>query len=190
MEDIKKGYTRVSTIINQWDLFGHIDPNILENKRQIGDEVHEAIWCYFSGHMPILEERSQKYFDSFKAWVEVTNPKIIAKEQRYYNDKMMVTGAVDLLVESDNGKVQVLDFKTSASASRGSWQLQGAFYHHLAKSDSHEMAQSVQFVQLKKDGSLPTIHEYKITKEIWQTALAALMTYRYLENNKMIKKPK
>lgn len=181
MEEIKEGYTRVSDIIGQWDEFGHIDKKILSNKAEIGTRVHDCIEALCDGLPMSPQGRDLDYVKSWNLWFDTVQPKIVCREQRLYCDALKITGKFDALMEESSGLV-LLDYKTSATASPKKWPLQGAFYHYLAKKNGFEVQDRVVFLQLQRDGSLPKIFEFQVTKDLMNVCISALNCYRYLKN--------
>lgn len=173
---IKEGYTRVSEVVGWYKTIqlSKIDPETLKKKTELGSEVHEAIEGYYSGVFAPLPEKGKGYFESFKLWNDSTNPNIICQEQRYYNDNLMLTGAVDMILQEGDRRI-IIDFKTSASIDRDGWSIQGSCYHHL---DGGE-ADIVRFVKLDKDGKKPTFFDFVPNADTWDLALQCLMVYRF-----------
>ncbi len=181
MEDIKHGYTRVSEILNQWDRFGHINKDVLENKAAIGTRVHEAIKNHHDGMYTPLDAAASGYFDSYIKWEEENKPKLIQSEVRYYCDNMMITGQIDALVKIEGEESPVLvDYKTSAQENAKIWPLQAAFYHYLVSSSGLDISNKLIFVKLDKKGNLPKICEYTYNKTLWDICVSAWKCYKYL----------
>ncbi len=180
MENIKEGYTRVSTILGQWNSFAHIDPDVLSNKCRIGINVHAKISAESDGIFLELQEDEEGYFESWKKWwdKEKIASKAVFNEQRFYCDKLKITGCVDCLLQEEDDLL-IIDYKTSASANKKMWAMQAAFYHYLAKNEGHKMFNQVWFLRLKKDGKKATLYKFEMTDELWDTCLAALNTYSY-----------
>lgn len=182
-EEIKPGYTRVSSILSQWDRFGHIDKNILENKKILGTCVHEAIKEYFLCGFHPMESDIKGYFLSFLKWYNDTSVNIIQSEERYYDEDNKITGCIDGLVQFPNDKEFVLiDFKTSVAEDKKFWPLQGQMYHDLMRKNGKELSNRFLFLILSKDGNLPKVCEYKTSNLYAEICRAAILTYRYINN--------
>jgi hypothetical protein len=184
MQDtLKPGYTRISSILGQWDTFGHIDPQVLANKAGIGTRVHEAIDNFHNGIFTPLEYSTAGYFDSYVKWDKAVNPKFIKNEERYYCDKLMITGQVDAIcLFPGDEKPCIVDYKTSVAESPKMWPLQACFYHYLAQQSGVELSNRLIFIKLDKLGEMPKIFEYTYTKQLWNVCLAAWTTYRHLHS--------
>jgi len=181
-EIIKEGYTRVSSILSQWDRFGKIPRHILENKQQIGTLIHEAINAHSIGAFLPVDSSIDGYFQSFLEWQKLSKFNLIFPEQRFYCDKLKITGKIDAIAVSSQGELFLIDYKTSASKDARMWQLQGCFYHYLATINKLNLSKRFFFVQLFKDGSPGQAHEFFISNPIANVCKAALLSYRYLNN--------
>jgi len=180
MEQIKEGYTRVSSILSQWDRFGHIPKDILKKKQRIGTEVHDAISSFTNMAFIPVSKEAQGYFDSFLEWQKDSGFNLIHSEQRFYCDKLKITGKIDAVAESRSGDRFLIDYKTSASKDAKIWPLQGCLYHYLATVNNLTLSKNFFFVQLFKDGSPAIAHEFTISNTLANICKAALLTYRYL----------
>lgn len=180
MEEIKEGYLRVSEILSQWDRFGHISKDVLQKKQRIGTEVHEAISSFTNMAFIPVSEEAEGYFESFLKWQKESGFKLVHSEERFYCDKLKITGKIDAVAESKTGERFLIDYKTSASKDAKIWPLQGCLYHYLATVNKITLSNRFFFVQLFKDGSTAIAHEFVISNTIANVCKAALLTYRYL----------
>lgn len=184
-EEIKEEYTRVTDILRPWNNFDKIPPEILENKKNIGTEVHDAIFLYNQA-VPIMPLRSDVggYFESFLLWIESSHARVMQSEERLYDDYLKITGKFDGLVKfpDEDDKVMV-DWKTSATYTKDialSWALQGTFYHYLMrKNDFRNISNRFLFIQLDPHGKLPHVREFEFSTELMGVCNAALVCYRH-----------
>jgi len=161
---------RVSTILSTLKDFLGIDPEVLANKAKIGTRAHQAIDNFlnddpFTYHC----DRSRLYFDSYLMWHEKVcttfTIKYILKEQRFYDDQLLkefdivLTGQVDALIEMQ-GKLVLLDYKTSANRDDEIWPLQAHFYHYLLSQNGYTPSDRMLFLKLHRYGQLPEPCEY------------------------------
>jgi len=161
-----KIYARVSDILKPFSNFSHIDPLVLEKKRNIGSHVHDAIHADIMGDFPLLWGEATGYFKSYERWKEAISPIFLQSEQRYFDDKKMITGCIDGLIQLQGHELPILvDFKTSAAESPA-WILQGHLYHYLLKSEGRIASPRMFFLKLRRDGALPTLFEYKYSKNL------------------------
>lgn len=169
-----KFYSRVSSILKPLCNFKGIPKHVLENKASIGTRVHEAIKQCVDGQAPValVEVADKGYFHSFEKWRDYFDPVFLESERRYCCDEKRFTGAIDAIVKlKGKEKAVLVDFKTSAQESPIVWPRQGHFYYYLASKTLKELDDRVLFIQLHKDGSMPTIFEYKIKEIIMKECL-------------------
>ena len=175
---IPHGYTRVSEILSFFKDYGHVDPEVLKAKAQIGTNVHQAISDFFDDVPYKVEGREIGYFKSFKKWHEKYQMWRVMKEQRFFNHAEMVTGQCDAIMQWElliPTKVLV-DYKTSFEVDEKIWPLQGAFYCWLAKLP---IGTEIHFIQLKSDGSDAFPFQFIYTDELEMMRLSAMRIYKY-----------
>jgi hypothetical protein len=175
---IRPGYTRVSEILAQNNSYAGINPSILHRKALIGTEVHSAIACYWEDIYLPLVNRSKRYFDSFLAWSSTISAKPLLWEKRFYCDDLMITGAIDALIQFQGSSVpSLVDFKTSASPSPN-WRYQAMFYHYLASKNGCKLSDRIFFVQLHQTKAMADLYEYQATPSLWNECEQLVKTYR------------
>ncbi len=182
MESVDQEYTRVSSILAQWDTYGHIDKEVLQRKCDIGTRVHEAIDNHQKGIYTPLDESTSGYFESYLLWEKNVKPNILHNEQRFYCKDLMITGQVDAIITTkDIPYPSLLDYKTSFEESKKMWPLQACFYRYLAMKNMIDLSELMYFLKLDKRGGLPQLFTYKFTEELWEVCKAALQCYHYIK---------
>lgn len=189
MSKIKEGYIRVTEILSQWDFFGHIDPMVLERKRNIGTEVHMAIDADSNGVFMPINDSAQGYFNSYILWKESGKKKLICNEQRLYCDKLKITGAFDAIYQMGGDVPTMIDYKCSSKENPVIWPLQGTFYHYLAVKKNILVGEDLLFVRLQKDGSVAKEYRYKYSADLLDVCMNAYYTYINVYQRLNIKKP-
>lgn len=182
MDTINEGYARVSTVLSQWDRFSGIDPIVLENKKNIGIEVHTAIDFYNTMKLYPAEisEAARPYFDSYIKWAISEKFSVMKSEERYYDERLKITGAIDALVKfPDSGQLILCDWKTSYSADPINWPLQASFYQYLLSVNRINVHPMSFFVKLSKNGDFPEIFEYLHTDALMTMCEHSVATYYY-----------
>jgi len=182
-EEIKEGYTRVTEILKPWSDFSKIMEKVLENKRQIGCRLHNAIHMYNECLPMDIDDSIRGYFESFLRWMKQTQATIMFSEKRFYDNDWMITGCIDSVVRFPNEREAVsVDWKTVASLTKEgkiSWGYQGAFYHYLMeKNGVPELGDRYLFLQLDKNGGLPLVREYEYSNKIMGECETLLKAYR------------
>lgn len=182
--EIKKGYTRVSEILAQWNSYSHIEPEVLKKAADRGRMVHEAIEANLNGYPLPLGVKEAFYLLSFVKWKETGRKEFCHSETRFYCDKLMITGCIDGLIKfpgSDN--LVIIDYKTTAAENPKLWPLQGAFYRYLAEANGYELSTRMIFIKLDKQGEMPKLFEYTYDSKMLNICMAALTTYRYMKSD-------
>lgn len=185
-DEPKHGYTRVSEFCARYEDFGTVDPAYLQHRADVGTNVHQAIDNTVAC-MPIaLKDEELGYYESWFQWYEKTNCSITQTESRMYCDKFMLTGAIDGIIQFPNSEEKIIvDWKTSSSKNDDVWALKGTFYHYLVQqSKLCDVADKVLYVQLDRNGGMPTVHEYEITKNLKSLMVATIMCHRFEEKVK------
>ena len=184
MDKIKEGYDRVSDIVSVPGMFDMIPLEVLENKARIGTNVHEAIHMDFLGFVSDLAEDEKGYYDSFLEWKTMTKTSVSMSEDRFYDDNLMITGAIDgLLRFPHEDNLVAVDWKTSATCTKAisdTWRAQGGFYHYLLEQNHvPNVSNRYLFVQLNPKGKLPKVKEFLFTQDIMNECLSLLHKYRW-----------
>lgn len=171
-------YTRVTDVLTPFSGLDRINPGVVHNAAQRGTRVHTACEAIIKG-IDLLEHdwEIKPYMDSFLKWwpAPIT---VVAIEKRFYCDEMALTGQVDLIIE-DQGKLGILDFKTSYRPSK-TWPLQGSAYKYLARKSGYDI-QTIQFLHLKRDGTEPVMYHYE---DQWDMYKKCLDVYNYFFKRK------
>ncbi len=155
-----KWYARVSDVLAPLKDFGHINPDVLKNKQEIGTMVHQAISDDVAGDFPILTLSSHGYYRSYLLWKETVNPAFLLSEKRFFHHELRLTGCIDALVRLPHSSLPTLvDFKTSAMEDPQTWPLQAHLYAHLMEMPQ-QLASHFLFIKLDKGGKAPKVFSY------------------------------
>lgn len=166
----------VTDVLQPHSMLHDIDPEIIKRAGERGDKVHKAIANILGGYEVFNYEDSEidNYIQSFKQWDRTG--KIVAVELRLDCHELGITGAIDTILQNDKGYA-IVDYKTSAKESK-TWSLQGSAYRYLARLAGYDINQII-FVQLKKDGSQPSVYHYEDELDMF---LRCLELYKYFSN--------
>ncbi len=171
-EIIPDKYTRVTQILYPFSGLSAIDPRIVQNAGERGTRVHNICEAIVAGvGVWDIPDDIAGYISSFQQWWK--DQKVIAVEERFFCDEFLITGKVDMIIETENG-LAIFDLKTSYKPSK-TWPLQGSAYMHMARKANYDI-KLIQFLHLKKDGSKPTLHEYQDQFDLFKKCLDV---YRY-----------
>lgn len=165
---IDNRFTRVTDVLSPYSGLEKVDKEILARAADRGTRVHAACEALMMdlGNWSI-EEDIQGYLISFEKWWSLGH-KVLSIEQRFYCSELLITGQVDVIIETELGAV-VLDLKTPQRPSK-TWPLQGSAYAYLARKSGYNV-QGIQFLQLDKHGEEPTLHIYDDQFEMFKKCL-------------------
>lgn len=172
------GCTRVTDILSWYQDLSKIPQDVLERKRDIGTAVHEAIEAHLYNEFYVVNDDMKGYMNSFLGWINSTNMAISMLEKRYFDYALKITGKIDCVMEIE-GKLTIVDFKTSRKANLKIWKLQGGFYHMLCRNEYKDLGNRLIFLQLLPDGAVAREFNLEWTEELDSTCLSVLGAYRY-----------
>lgn len=193
MSEIRTGYTRISDILGRLRDRSGINQLVLKDKADIGTEVHHNIHMDYLGVPAVFgmhsvrrpfdgqfireECRGEGYFNSYLKWLGDREISYELMEERFYCNDLMITGQIDALMITDNG-LQLIDFKCSYAPDHEIWSMQAHYYYYLLKTNGIDVRPGFLFMQLKKDGKNPTIHEYLLDKNILSRCVEEAIRYQ------------
>lgn len=175
-DDIKSGYTRVSSILKPLTNFVGVDEDVLEAASARGTAVHKAIQMDAQDLCYPLPLECRGYFKSYLKWKAITQFQVEQSELRLYDDDLKITGCIDAIV--GNGESHfIVDWKNTAAQNREYWELQGMFYHHLATINGIPLHKKIMFVQLCPEGSAAKVFSFEANEVLWRQCLKYYFMY-------------
>ena len=173
-----KSYARVSEILAQFCDFGNINPDVLKKKADIGTITHEAIAEVIRKEFPTVQGRPQRYLTSFLRWNNHMKPTYLLNEERFFDDELMLTGAIDALATFPGEELPILlDWKTAASESPITWPMQAHLYYRLCNLSGYHIQPRFLFVRLSDKMEMPTVHVYHYQENIMNRCLDAVRIF-------------
>lgn len=173
-----KRYARVTEVLAQFSDFSHIDPAVLSAKAAIGTAVHEAIHELVSGQFPAVSGRALRYLQCFEKWRERLQPEFVFTEQRFFDDSLMITGAIDALVKFPGDEFPTLvDYKTAATESPVSWPMQAHLYGRLCNLHYGRISPRYLFLRLNDNLDMPIVHVYQYQENTMNRCLEAVRDF-------------
>lgn len=174
---IKEGYLRVTEILSPFSGLSNVPEHILENAKERGTAVHQAISAIENGiGQDGHNDSIAGYLSSYNQWA--CGKVFMQVPDRFYDDSLMITGEIDAMYETEDGII-IVDYKTPMKESK-TWPLQATAYSYLARQNGYYVL-GVQFVKLDASGKEPIIYEYKENMDLF---LSILETYRYFYGKK------
>jgi hypothetical protein len=169
----RENYLRVTNILSPFSGLHKINPDVLANAGRRGTNVHRICEGIISGLGELgVDEETWGYVESFKKWWS-QDIDILSLEERFWDDDLMITGQVDLIINTPEGAA-IVDFKTSSVPSK-TWPAQGSAYALLAKKAGHNITR-IFFLHLNKHGKPPKIYEYPVDDSFF---LSILRTFKH-----------
>lgn len=166
-------YIRVSHVLSPFSGLDKIDPLIVQKAAERGTRVHNHCFSLMKGMNPFFTHEEDKgYYDSFLKWYDGS---VMNIENRFYDNDLMLTGEIDLLMKSGDHYI-IYDLKTSSKPSK-TWPLQGAAYAYLAEKSGFSISK-IEFIHLKKDGKSPRTYVYEKEK-YFDIFMHCYKTYKY-----------
>lgn len=108
---------------------------------------------------PKIHPELVPYVESGIKWYDANVKKVIAVEQRYVDERNQYTGQIDLLAETVNDGVAVIDWKTSVAA-YDIWELTTAAYKNLVEINLNIDVDTRMTVRLRKEPGKPALQNY------------------------------
>lgn len=159
---------RVTEVLSPFTGLDKVPKDILANAARRGTKVHDICEGIVKGLGEWdVDDETRGYVHSFKQWWQ-EGKKVLALEQRFYCSDLMITGAVDMIIESDEGAI-ILDLKTSAKPSK-TWPLQGSAYAYMARKHGYDI-RGIHFLHLNKHGMKPDLYVYDDQFDLFKKCL-------------------
>lgn len=165
---MQKKFFRVTEVLAPFSGLDKVPKDILSNAARRGSKVHDVCEGIVKGLGEWdIDDEIRGYVDSFKSWWS-QSIKVLALEKRFFCSELMITGQVDMIIESDEGAI-ILDLKTSAKPSK-TWPLQGSAYAYMAKKEGYDI-KGIHFLHLNKKGLAPNLYVYDNQLEMFKKCL-------------------
>jgi len=151
LEDKRALYPRVSDIIGKQngDELKSVPLEVLANACIRGEKIHRYCTAWLNNlWVDDIEAEYVPYFEAFKEWAQENIVSCCYSNVRLYDDVKRFTGEFDMIVKLTNGKLALLDIKTSCNKSK-TWPVQLAAYVHLCKENGY-IFDTVYNIHLKK----------------------------------------
>ena len=157
------------------ELYRTVDEDVLNRAADRGTAVHNAIENYYKFGIADIDPRYESYFNAFNYWYKDVNPEVLESECRLYHKFLLYAGTADMLVVID-GKVILVDFKTSASVNKMLTGVQLEAYSKACESHGINI-DGKAILHLKKNGKYDWHYYDKNDAESWE-CFGALMVVR------------
>lgn len=181
---------RVTEVLKPFSGFRHVKADILERAAARGTMVHGICAALAGGSwMPttMIAEELQGYVQSFREWAEVRTAEFLLIEERFNDPQLGYTGQIDFVIKDRDGKVWLVDLKTSAYPQK-TYPVQMAAYQHLL--ETHDiLVHGALLVYLDKHGQFPEEDVIEDFRDTWAVFEGALTCYYYFNEGKVDARP-
>ena len=178
-------YPRVTEILKPFTSWHLVPKDVLEKAAARGTSVHAICAALADDEwVPdgMINQELLGYVNSFKKWKEAQVAKFLIIEKRYKDDDLLYSGQLDFVIEGTDGKLYLVDLKTSASPQK-SYSVQMGAYDLLLR--KHEiLVEAAMIVYLDKSGEFPEIELLEDMTRERQVFLSALNCYEYFNKRK------
>lgn len=169
----RESYTRVSTVLYPFSGLSDVPQDLVEHAANRGTKVHQICQGIVTGLGEFgVDDETRPYVESFMQWYH-PHMQFKAIEQRFYCERLMVTGQCDYIVDTPEG-LALVDLKTSYRPSK-TWQIQGQAYAYLAALSGYDI-KHIWFLHLQKSGKPPKIYSYDVCDALWKSVF---YTWKY-----------
>ena len=168
-------------VIAPWTDFSKIPSDVLQRAADRGTSVHAACTTFAMG-LPVisLSYDLAGYFDSYRKWFDQIVAEVIMVEERLFDEANGYCGQIDLLVNTKQDEVILVDLKTPIALSR-SWRVQLASYQHLLEMNGYHPDRCGS-LRLSPDGKTPKMDFYEgSAAQDFNIFLHCLNAYRYFK---------
>lgn len=200
--DIKRvSYPRVSDVIGKQNAneMRAIPIEHLVNASVRGTAIHNYCTLYVKNlWVNEVNPEYAPYFEAFKIWYTENVEKTLFSSTRLYDDEKCFTGEFDMIVKLNDGRVCLLDIKTSATKSK-TWPIQLAAYKHLCNLNGFETDDVMNLHLKAKERAVfesneqgekvmisppvvaTSVIRYDNNNEYWEIFASALRCYDYFD---------
>lgn len=179
---------RVTEVLSTFSNFRHVPAKVLDKAAERGTAVHALCSGVAKGAWipsEMVDENLRGYYESFLLWkdAQVKDFRIVEKR---YSSELGYTGQIDAVIEAKDGKLYLIDYKTS-ERHQPTYPIQMAAYDQLLR-EEWARVDGAMLVYLSKAGEFPDIHvmhEFATERDVW---FSALTCWKYFNQRKGRKK--
>ena len=177
----------VTEVINPWVDWSKIPPAMLQAAADRGTAIHDVCLNFHAKGLPYLgaiQDDAKGYIKSFDRWFDKIVGEVLLVEERLFDDANGYCGQIDLLVQTKQGEIWLVDLKSPVILSK-SWKVQIAAYGRLC--DLWSVKNNVNIdrcgsLRLRKDGGIPAMDWYEGSAlQDFNIFLSALNCFRFFK---------
>jgi len=178
---------RVTEVLQPYNKYGNVPPDVLAKAADRGTEVHEACNTVAEGIFSYPGVHIEGYVHSFRAWFDKNVMEVIEIEPEWIHEPFGFKGHPDyvLWLKDERGsnyrmKKAIVDLKTPVTAYK-TWAGQLCAYWLLGEKNGHPDIERVGSLRLDPDGGPAKMKWYEGDRQLYVTgflnALAACRTF-------------
>lgn len=137
-------YPSVTTVLQPYGSYDHVDPEVLARAADRGKRVHDVAAALGQGFYVPVSEECAGYILSFKNWFYANVKEVVAVEREYIHPTRRYIGHPDIVFVHIEDFIAVVDYKTPVGLLRP-WACQCVGYLELIRANG---------IDVKKAGSL------------------------------------
>lgn len=159
--------------------YAGINQKTMERAAAKGSSVHESIELFVAFGTKDVNPEHGGYFDAFMDWWNERKPSVVAAELRVYHSILQYGGTLDLLAYID-GKLTLVDYKTTSAVSDMTWGVQLEAYDRALASHGIDVDEKL-ILHLRKNGAYKEFpYKAKDTKR-WRVFESLKRVYDYVK---------
>lgn len=163
--------------------------NISQEAMDIGTEIHNLIEVYIKSGKDAVGELKPEVENGFIAFLEWEKENIdewIESEMIVHDSDNCYAGTLDAIAKLRNGKIYVIDFKSSKGFYSG-YDMQVSGYRHAWEKMTSQLADGMGILRLDKITGLPEFKDYSKVYDNKLNAFLRLVDYYYAAANRRCK---
>jgi hypothetical protein len=168
--------TQIMRPLTTQTYFG-INKDVLKQAAERGTSVHLAAELYsMMGYKEVTPE-TEPYFNSWLTWFETVKPEVLALEYRTYDSVLWYAGTIDLIAKI-NGKIAIVDYKTTTVLNLGAVTVQNSAYSRACIKNGIEIEECYS-LHLRPEGYKP--QDFKKLDNAFDIFLACMKIQNYIK---------
>ena len=148
-----------------------------------GSSVHNSIENFFKFGIEDVAPEHRVYFDAFLDWFYEEQPVVVGSEIRIYHKLLRYGGTIDLLYYTRDGRLILLDFKTTYTISDMSCGVQLEAYEQALASHGIRV-DGKKILHLKRNGKHKVFDYPAGDSRRWRVFGALKCLYDYIQSYK------
>ena len=163
-------------------VYGGINTEVLNKAAERGTEVHEAAENYANFGIVDISPEYRGYLDGFCKWFDEVKPEVVSTEFKMYHKYLIYGGTADLLAYI-NGKLYLIDYKTTSSVETMLTRVQLEAYKQALISHGIPV-EGKAILHLRPDGRAKLLEYDSEDDDAWQTFWSLVTVNNYIRDNR------